>query len=504
MAFAISSMFAFVALATRASASTFLEAHPSSQGEFMSSEEVEFALLEVLDQEELYIDPELSVLFRTMPKNEHGRLEHSVVRYIMHRFFALKYGWHVRGLEPSGAVFNTSVASSEIVKNRVPGYIQDLFEQHSDGHGMSLEELAIFAQTVSELVQREAALDLEEIVGGHELTGSSADAVLKAYLGMYIKGFHFRRNSTMNIKAVEEELEAFCIAWDSAKVWMKDIRHTVDYLLESRRNPFKSIPGKEIIVNVVQEVGYLFGSFQNLECKALKEHLVEMEDEGTGRVLLSNFYSGIDDKDWPFIESTEYLRSLGALDESDPGRVRVVIPNYLGSRSNCVVPSSFYAVCCLDECESLMSQVEHAVQAPLVEPSLLARTVEALASPTVEAPRNLSTLQLRRLDEIAAFHGGMVPLHGRLFAQWMHHNYPRECRFPHAVGTTNQLSQDEWMLMGGNDTDATDEEIEIHLSLKVDVTMTADEKMAALPWITSEELIGSHKARWIGCHQLIR
>ena len=38
-----------------------------------------------------------------------------------------------------------------------------------------------------------------------------------------------------------------------------------------------------------------------------------------------------------------------------------------------------------------------------------------------------------------------IPLHARLFAQWLHHAYPRECSFPHASGISNPLSQDEFI-----------------------------------------------------------
>ena len=41
---------------------------------------------------------------------------------------------------------------------------------------------------------------------------------------------------------------------------------------------------------------------------------------------------------------------------------------------------------------------------------------------------------MARLDEIASLHAGPVPLHSRLFRQWMHHAYPRECPYPHEAG----------------------------------------------------------------------
>merc|ERR1712190_604840 len=69
----------------------------------------------------------------------------------------------------------------------------------------------------------------------------------------------------------------------------------------------------------------------------------------------------------------------------------------------------------------------------------------ALGSSTVQAPRDLNAPLLYRLNEIAEGHGGTVPLHGRLFAQWMHHAFPRECPFPHVSGTKNPQTPSEWM-----------------------------------------------------------
>merc|ERR1719487_3173194 len=47
------------------------------------------------------------------------------------------------------------------------------------------------------------------------------------------------------------------------------------------------------------------------------------------------------------------------------------------------------------------------------------------------------TLRIR-LEEIAAQNeDGLVPIHGRLFAQWLHYAFPRDCPYPHVAGTTN-------------------------------------------------------------------
>merc|ERR1719401_708419 len=63
-----------------------------------------------------------------------------------------------------------------------------------------------------------------------------------------------------------------------------------------------------------------------------------------------------------------------------------------------------------------------------------------MPSSTVPADRELHPILVARLEEIAKHHGGRVPLHGRLFAQWMHHAYPRECPYPHLSGTVRSQS----------------------------------------------------------------
>ena len=74
-----------------------------------------------------------------------------------------------------------------------------------------------------------------------------------------------------------------------------------------------------------------------------------------------------------------------------------------------------------------MQHFETDLSAPSASPARIAETVSLLQSDTVDAPRNLSSALLTRFQEIADVHAGTVPLHGRLFAQWMHHAYPREC-----------------------------------------------------------------------------
>merc|ERR1719163_363908 len=164
--------------------------------------------------------------------------------------------------------------------------------------------------------------------------------------------------------------------------------------------------------------------------------MMKMESGNTGRVKLRDFYGSALGGEWQFSESAAYLRQLGALDESKSEDPSVIIPNYLSGPSNCIASSSFYSVCCMDECEALLGHLEKRVAAPDATVEFVSELVSALPSSTVSAPRQLSAGLRNHLEDIASHHGGRVPLHGRLFAQFMHHAYPRECPYPHVSGTT--------------------------------------------------------------------
>merc|ERR1740129_2376129 len=151
--------------------------------------------------------------------------------------------------------------------------------------------------------------------------------------------------------------------------------------------------------------------------------------------------------------------------ESNPKHPSVIIANYLTSPTNCLVSTSLHSVCCYNECEGLMDHLERSISAPTASPERVAELVSGLQSDSVDAPRNLAALFVSRLWEIADHHGGSVPLHGRLFAQWMHHAYPLECPFPHAGGTTQPLTPDEWMdASGRDDVEASKAERQAHLT----------------------------------------
>jgi len=151
------------------------------------------------------------------------------------------------------------------------------------------------------------------------------------------------------------------------------------------------------------------------------------------------------------------------------------------SKTNCLANSGFYAICCSNECEGLLRHVEDNVASASASSARIADVISALPSDTVDAPRNLSSTLRSRLDEIAKQNGGEVPLHGRLFSQWMHHAYPRECPFPHVSGTTTPLWPEEYTEQTGQIDLATMEEVGVYMGIEHEATL-----MEELPWTAIE------------------
>merc|ERR1719221_1783136 len=150
----------------------------------------------------------------------------------------------------------------------------------------------------------------------------------------------------------------------------------------------------------------------------------------------------------------------------------------------------------MDECEGIFSHFEREVGSPTAKVERILELTAMLPSATVPAPRTLPDTLRSRLGEIAEHHGGSVPLHGRLFAQWLHHAYPRECPFPHVIGATNRMSASEWMdAMDLDSAEATEEEMSMLVKFEEQDVMTPEAKAEVLPWTMAEELVAGHLVR---------
>jgi len=252
---------------------------------------------------------------------------------------------------------------------------------------------------------------------------------------------------------------------------------------------------------VVGTITSSFASFWESECQEMKRKLSTLDRQHTGRVPLSKFYGkSLTDSEWRFGESESYLRDLGALDETSWLGKQVIIPNYIQGANNCIVAASHYMICCINECEPIMAEIETEVGAPLARPTQLLELVGNMTLADDDGLK-LDASLVSQLESIASANGGQVPIHGRLFAQWLHYVFPRDCPFPHKVGTAQALSPTQY----GEGYLASDNEIETHAkdtSAEVPLaTMDKEELQWMSQWSHDEELIANYDGLLAGAQQ---
>ncbi|CAJ1404769.1 unnamed protein product [Effrenium voratum] len=430
--------------------------------------------------------------FEAMPKNEFGNLEDAAARYVLHRLFVQRHAMYIKGLEASGMDWK-NMSTSEVLQDHVPSFVLSLFEDRLKGQGLGLHELTVLAATLEHLIHDEAVARLSVVYQAHNVSQEDRvdervmQELIDTYMTIFLVG---RQNITASSVADERAavVESYP-GWHDTQKFTMQVRSSV-VAAEAADADFS--PGNlsfRAATAVVEEIGERYGRWQDSECRDLKSLLTKIEHAGTGRVLLKDFYGSALNGNWQFSESVDYLRELGALDESDPANPAVLIPNYVNSQSNCVASSSVYSVCCINECEALLGHLERRVAAPEASPEQIVSLVSELPSATVPAPRTLPDSLKSRINEVASHHDGKVPLHGRLFAQWLHHAYPRECPFPHVAGKTNPMTADEWMQVRGQSVSATKNEMERIVEKSTAVATSKFE----MTWTADEELLASSK-----------
>jgi len=451
----------------------------------------------------LTLESTLRQTFTVVPKGGDGTMSQSVVRYVLHRFFVRKHGWFIRGLEPGS---ETIKAESNVRSNSqewIPSYLLNFLEHTIAGRGVNLRELAVLAATMEDLVRREELghlhkaystlwLDEEE-----PLSSEESFSVMETYMMIYLLGGNFTISSPSKAHRLLELFGKKVASWDKTVLWLQRIHQKYSSVAQTFDATSK----------MVAEVGERYGIFNDDECSRMKTELMKMESQKPGRVRLVDFYKRSLFGPWEFNEKMDYLKAAGLLDESDPKTPLVILPNYVASRPNCMLSSSFYAVCCRNQCEDLMDTLEREIGGPNARPSQISKIVSKLTTDTIQAPRPLPKSLMRRLQEVAERNHGQVPLHGRLFAQWMHHAFPRECPYPNEAGTAAPLTPDEWMQKTGQeDSKASKEEMMSMISNDncrlvangVDcggmrVQQGTEKDDGDLPWDSKEELLVMHQ-----------
>jgi hypothetical protein len=417
----------------------------------------------------------LGPMFKTLHTNELGNLAPQVARYALHRLFEQRHSWSVLGLRPK--------------ENNAT------LERYED-EGIPRSDLAILAAILESTIHQEFVKQVTSsyIAVGHSMDEAMTRAGLeefgKRYLSLFIAG---EREYSISNDEVSKHVEFMA---NSTKDWPE----TLQWMSESINAAVKSQGHCEqntectfnfdAVTGILEEAVKGYGQFNNHECRRLKDMLLKMEDGKTGRVSLADFYKEGMSGTWEFNEKADYLRDLGALDEST-GRPRVIVTNYVNSWVNCLQTSDFYSVCCGNECEDILGHLERQLEVSAASPEKILKAMKSLPSNTQFV---VPDKEEGRLHSIADRNHGAVPLHGRLFAQWLHHVFPQNCPYPHQAGATNPLTPDQWLKETGHTgIRATEEEMRMVIGAEGAVQNNQDGIQQHVPWSDVEDVVILHQ-----------
>jgi len=492
--------------------SKFLSDHGNSVNAKAFRDEIMNAMGSVLgcgghaDQKQIAsIHAVVKTMWHTMPKTD-DRIDRRSLRYVVHRYFMQTSSLMVRGFEPSRSVNDSHWGAADILSQMVPAYVESVLEsKHKAQNGFTMQDVVDMVITLDQLIFDSESSLLEDVYENQEktpertLSYQGVKQVLEEYLIKWMvdadpedqEMLVANRTLTKEILPHYQELMNFgegkIKAWDFARQHQPNGRGN---------DVFATRYSFEDVHQVVGGITRSFQSYWQSECDTMKGTLVDMDKYSTGRVPLSKFYGTGLDLDWRFGESEAYLRELGALDESSSWMgPQVIIPNYIQATSNCIIARPHYLVCCVNECESLLGELESSIKAPTALPGTILDLIRNMTSQTTldhDEPPHLDKNMVSQLEQVAKNHGGMVPLHGRLFAQWLHFVFPRECPFPHKMGSVSAATPTEF----GDHYIATTEDMEKHASNVTDVHLHIDK--AELHWMSQwspdEELVMDYQS----------
>jgi len=468
---------------------------------------------------------QLLPLWRTMPLNADGRVDRSLLRYMVHRYFMQRSSLSIHGFEPWRPVNASGWGAEDIISQRVPAFVEGVLEGEYTAKGFTLEDVATMIATLEQLIFDSETTVLAAVYRREgrsvqaELSSQQLHKILERYMLRWLVGGedpeleqdpklweqempHWREVSAFAHGQIQGlEFERFRSLAPQSAVGAPSVPTSQQ---PSRRAgaAAAALAGRFSFDDAHAVVGSItksFGPYWETVCQEMKGALARMDKDGTGRVRLGDFYGSALDSEWRFGESESYLRQLGALDESSRWHgKRVIIPNYLQATSNCIVSSRHYSVCCANECEDILGEIERAIQRPVAAPEHILSVVANMSSPSEpDEPVAVSKALKTQLHQLASVMGGNVPLHGRLFAQWLHYVFPRECPFPHKTGSAVQVKPADF----GADFVATKEEMGRHAHGVENATATWEAR-AAPPaddhhmsqWSHEEELLADYSA----------
>jgi hypothetical protein len=412
----------------------------------------------------------IAPIFSILP-GRNSNLSPKAVRYLAHRYLLKTHGLQVNGLEPCVYCVNASAPvweSVDILKRSIPPNAQRALASWNS-KAIGLRDVAAVVLALEYLVFEQSFLSKTFIQRAYKLNGLDWRVQLPGHKFSEVVHSHFSLillDGSSWIQTSPRGQKMWHRMRKEAKVGLaqhQQDRKVVSRMFPDTWNNLKTLTRKAVaglkkekesqqrfsfedILSVITKVAQAFGSAQNKECANIKSALYSKDALGSGSVSAKSFYHGMDG-DWHFTETPEYLRSIGVIDDSQPQLgPQVLVANYIAAPNNCVITASQYRVCCVPDCESILEYFESQIQGPVASPAQILAAAATVPVPTIHSGVSLApgSLVSEALEQVAGMHGGEVPLHSRLFSQWLHYVFPSECKYPHLSGTFEASSPAQW------------------------------------------------------------
>lgn len=397
----------------------------------------------------LHVEESLRASYEAFPKDARGNVPpHQVLPALTRAYFSKEHGWLVRGLESPGApviapgeshqdarlpVTAGGLYEVQILKDKAPELATALKDTALSpvavSAGLSLGDISRTVAALEQLLLEESlpllrasyflnGLDnLDQRATEHlppPVAESQVHEVLLSYLLL------FRHGLPRNLTDSESHQRLKQRAKKTAD-WPLLSQFEVQALNEVIHEPGKISWAQAR--EAVELIATRYGRWQQSECEDMKSTLMKM-DTGAGRVKLQDFHGSPKHPHYQFTEKEDYLAKAGILVEEDGGKY-VLIANYLLGPSNCIASSEYFAVCCINQCETLFSQFETILQAPAAPVAQIMQAVGRLRD-------NSTASELQESLKMLVDDTGAVVLHSPGFRKWLHQAFPLECPRPTA------------------------------------------------------------------------
>jgi len=417
---------------------------------------------------------DIQPMWRGLVQDKAGRVNRRSFRYVVQKFFMQKHHLSIVGLEANLA--SDTQTEAAMLTQFAPNYIKKVVEGEGAQRGFQKEDAVAMIAALQQLIEHSGIEHLEDAYsplgfasGVQDATQYSVDrAAMSKILQNYMIRWMLGQDRTgaltlmQNSSLRDEVIGGWYDLADYTEGIIKSFEYAQLHNAESSQvSSFNTLRPHFSFADSQAMTGMMamsFGDFWRHQCVQLKESLLKMDTSKTGRVKVSDFHAAALAGEWRFGESKEYLRQMGALDETSSWQgPRIMVANYLQAPSNCIISTDHYRVCCASECETLFDELKESIGSADPTPEEIISTVALMSSGFSDEQPEITSSLKSQLQEIARANAGKVPIHGRLFAQWMHYVFPRECIFPHKSGTTSTLSPFEM-----NDFLATSAEMATH------------------------------------------